>query len=131
MDSGFVDTMVTALDTLSEGFSSFTGKTITGDIWNGDAADNAKNQVSEKIDPKVEAAKEKLANLKSAIAEAQAAQTAKENMAEADRCIAEIKSSSASDSEKSSEIDKRQKEKEKFEKEFNEHVDKVKSLCGS
>lgn len=131
MDSGFVDTMVTALDTLSEGFSSFTGKTITGDIWNGDAADNAKNQVTEKIDPKVEAAKEKLANLKSAIQEAQAAQTAKENMAEADRCIAEIQSSSAKESEKRAEIAARQKEKEAFEKEFNEHVDKIKSLCGS
>ena len=60
MDSGFASTMISALETLSQGFTSFTGSTITEAVWNGDAADNAKNQVTEKIDPKVEAAKEKL-----------------------------------------------------------------------
>ena len=131
MDSGFAQKALEALNSLSDGFNTFVGSTITEAVWNGDAADNAKNQVSEKIDPKVEAAKEKLENLIKAIQEAELAQTAKENIAEADRCIAEIKSSSATEGEKNAEIAKRESEKKKFQAEFDEHVNNVKSLCGS
>ena len=59
MDSGFASTMSTAVETLSSSFSSFTGSTLAAGVWEGEAADNAKNQVSSKIDTKVEAVQEK------------------------------------------------------------------------
>lgn len=129
MDSGFASTMMTAIDTLSSGFSSFTGSTIAGGVWEGQAADNAKNQVSEKIDTKIEAAKEKLQNLISAIEEGNLAVTAKENIAEAEKCISEVNSSNASAEEKKSKIESLETDKKKFEEEYKEHVEKVKSLC--
>ena len=128
MDSGFATKMIEALDTLKSGFDSFTGKTITEAVWNGDAADNAKNQVSEKIDPKVEAAKEKLNNLVEAIAEAGEAERAKENIKIAENAIANLNKDA---DDYHSALKARQAEKEKFEKEFEEHIAKVKSLCGS
>lgn len=129
MDTSFISTMASAIDTLSNGFSSFTGSTITGGIWEGNAADNAKNQVTSKIDPKVEAIKEKLKNLSSAIDEGNAAITAKDNIAKAEKAIAEVDASNLTPNEKQTEKNSLEADKKKFEQEFKDHVDKVNSLC--
>ena len=130
MNSGFASEMINAIDSLTNSFSSFTGGTITGGTWEGDAAENAKNQVTQKIDPKAEAAKEKLNNLINAIQEAANAEAAKKNIEELDRCIAEVKSSDADESAKQKKISEYTSKKEDFKKEYDAAVEKVKSLCG-
>ena len=110
MNSGFASEMINAIDSLTNSFSSFTGGTITGGTWEGDAAENAKNQVTQKIDPKAEAAKK--------------------NIEELDRCIAEVKSSDADESAKQKKISEYTSKKEDFKKEYDAAVEKVKSLCG-
>ena len=113
MDSGFAQK---ALNSLSDGFNTFVGSTITEAVWNGDAADNAKEQVTGKINPKVEEVKEKLNNLISAMALVEKAQIQKENMAEADRCIAEAQKSGASKEAIDKEVSKLRGERRDFEK---------------
>lgn len=131
MDSGFASTMKQAIETLTSSFSSFTGGTITGGVWEGDAADNAKNQVTEKIDPKAEAAQKKLDNLIEAIQQAANAEAAKENIAKADEAIDNVKKSDAPQGEKNAEIKTLEADKAKFQKEYDDAVAQVKSLCGS
>ena len=126
MDSAFATQMQQAVEKLSSGFKTFTGGTITGGIWEGDAANNAQEQVTGKIDPKVEAVNTKLGNLVSAISEAEAAKTAKENMEEADRAIAALDSSATNYAEEKGNLEKK---KEEFKQQFDEAVEKVKSLC--
>ena len=129
MDSGFASTMSTAVETLSSGFSSFTGSTLVAGIWEGEAADNAKNQVSEKIDTKIEEIQEKLKNLITAIDKGNEAITAKSNMEEAQRCIEEVKASDAPMGQKNADIKHFQEDYEKYKKQFDDLVEEVKSLC--
>ncbi len=131
MDSGFASTMKQAIETLTSSFSSFTGGTITGGVWEGEAADNAKNQVTEKIDPKAEAAQKKLDNLIEAIQQAANAEAAKENVKKAEEAIAAVNASDAPQGEKNAEIKSLEADKAKYQKEFEEAVEQVKSLCGS
>ncbi len=129
MDSGFASTMSTAVETLSSGFSSFTGSTLVAGLWEGDAADNAKNQVTEKIDTKVEAVQEKLQNLISAIEKGNEAITAKKNMEEAQRCIEEVKASDAAQGVKNAELRQLEADYKKYKQQFDNLVEEVKSLC--
>ena len=126
MDSGFATTMASAVDALKSGFDSFTGSTIAGGVWEGDASENAKTQVTSKIDPKVEKAKEKLGKLVSAIDMAKEAETAKYNMEEADRAIGALDSSATNYAEEKAKLEK---QKEEFKKTFDELVEKIKSTC--
>ena len=126
MDAAFASTMEAAVDALSNGFKSFTGSTITEAIWNGEAADNAKNQVTEKIDTKVEAVKAKLQNLISAIQEAENAQTAKSNIETAESEISKLDTTATNYEEVKSGLEQ---QIEEFKKVYDESIEKVKSLC--
>ena len=127
MDSGFAQKALEALNSLSDGFNTFVGSTITEAVWNGDAADNAKEQVTGKINPKVEEVKEKLNNLISAMALVEKAQIQKENMAEADRCIAEAQKSGASKEAIDKEVSKLRGERRDFERTYNEVIKQIKA----
>lgn len=131
MNSQFASDMINAIDTLTNSFSTFTGGTITGGIWEGDAADNAKNQVTQKINPKAEAAKEKLNNLITAIQEAANAEAAKSNVEELDRCIGEVNASDAEESLKKEKIAEYEAAKEKEQEKYDTAIEKVKSLCSN
>ena len=126
MDSGFASTMMSAVDALASGFSSFTGSTIAGGVWEGDAATNAGEQVTSKIDPKVEAVKSKLNNLISAIQEAENARAAKENMQLAENAISALDPKSTS---YASDLAARTSERDKYKAQFEEAVANVNSLC--
>ena len=130
MNSGFASEMINAIDSLTSSFSSFTGGTIVAGTWEGDAAENAKNQVTQKIDPKAEAAKEKLNNLINAIQEAANAEAAKANMEELDRCIGEVNASDAEESLKKEKIAEYEAKKEEFKEQYDAAIEKVNSLCG-
>ena len=127
MDSGFAQKALEALNSLSDGFNTFVGSTITEAVWNGDAADNAKEQVTGKINPKVEEVKEKLNNLISAMALVEKAQIQKENMAEADRCIAEAQKSGASKEAIDKEVSKLRGERRDFERTYYEVIKQIKA----
>lgn len=122
MDSGFASTMSTAVETLSSAFSSFTGSTLVAGIWEGEAADNAKNQVSEKIDTKIEAVQKKLKNLITAIDKANEAQTAHDNMVKAQEALKETNLSNAA-------IRQLEADYQRFKEQFDQLVEEVKSLC--
>ena len=53
MNSQFASDMINAIEALTSSFSTFTGGTITGGTWEGDAAENAKNKVTQKINTKL------------------------------------------------------------------------------
>lgn len=122
MDSGFASTMSTAVEALSSAFSSFTGSTLVAGIWEGEAADNAKNQVSEKIDTKIEAVQEKLKNLITAIDKGNEAITAKSNMETAQKALKETNLSNAA-------IRQLEADYQKFKEQFDQLVEEVNSLC--
>ncbi len=129
MDSGFASQMISAVESLANGFSTFTGGTITESVWNGAAADNAKNQVTEKIDPRVEEVKEKLNNLINAIQEAENARAAQANVAEAERCIEQVRASNVSDEQKSTEISQFEADKDRYQDQYEQAKNNVISLC--
>ena len=131
MNSQFASDMIKAIEDLTSSFSTFTGGTITGGTWEGDAAENAKNQVTQKINPKAEAAKEKLNNLINAIQEAANAEAAKANMEELDRCIGEVNASDAEESLKKEKIAEYEAAKEKEKEKYDAAIEKVNSLCSN
>lgn len=67
MDSGVVNEVLTALESLENTFSTFQSATFTESTWYGMAADNANNLINDKVKTKITDAKTKLNNLLQAI----------------------------------------------------------------
>lgn len=126
MDSGFATSMKTAVETLSGGFDTFSGATFTESVWFGQAADNAKNQISEKIKTKIEAVQEKLSNLVSAIEKGNEAIESKARIEELKTGLSSLNKDASDYKTKKAEWEKALSDEET---KFEELVAQVKSLC--
>lgn len=126
MSAEFVGKMSSAVESLSGGFQSFTGGTFTEAVWFGEAADNAKNQVSEKIDTKIEEIKSKLQNLSSAIAKADEAAQVKKEISSCESSISGLNSSYDDYKEKLAQWEARKKE---LQESYDNLISEIKGLC--
>lgn len=128
MASSIASDMAKAVNTLGDGFKTFYSSTITEAVWNGEAADNAKNQVTSKIDPKVEELTTKLNNLQQALDLAESAKIAKGNMDEFERALSSLDPKSDNYFSKKREFKKGYNENKKT---YDDSIRQIRKLCGS
>ena len=128
MASSMASEMAKAVNSLGEGFAKFSSGTITEAIWNGEAADNAKNQITSKIDPKVEEVTTKLNNLQQALDLVENSKIAKGNMESYEKAISELNPEASDYHKVKREYNSKAKE---FRKEYEGYIKQIKSLCGS
>ena len=128
MASTIASDMAKAVSALGDGFKSFSSSTITEAVWNGDAAENAKTQITSKIDPKIEEVTTKLNNLQEALNILEAAKVTKGNIEEYEKALANLdpKSDGYFKNKVSFNL-----EKLKLQKEYDGYIRQIKKLCSN
>lgn len=128
MASSIASEMAKAVNTLGDGFKTFYTSTITETVWNGEAAENAKKQVTSKIDPKVEELTTKLNNLQQALDLSENAKIAKGNMEEYEKALNSLDPNADNYFSKKREYKQGHKEEER---KYNDYIEKIRKLCNS